>query len=609
MMAEAAAPPAARGGRGLLRPARHPLRWVALAALPFFLLDLGAPGLNDGEAMYAEIPREMRESGDWITPRLNGARHFDKPPLIYWMIGAGQAVLGETEQAARLWPALATWATLLVVGTIGRALYGPRAGWLGALAFAASLGPYIFARQVMPDPILALWVALAICGYVRGIAYGGEGRGVWTWVMFASLGLAGLTKGALGMGLPAAIIGVYAMLRGRVRALFSWRLAAGAGMAAAIALPWHLAVARANPDFLGYYVIREHVLRFTGQRDPPDEFLSLPVFLGFTLLWTFPWVTLVPQAVWRGVRRLAAAGFRKGEDLLPFLWLAVILGLFAVSRSRLEYYALPALPAFALLIGKLWDEVGGGAAGQREELSPRALGPALASMAGLMATAAVGAFIVLGPGKDLVFRFFVTAWPESGWVGSPEQVAVLERIRIPTLLTLAGAAALTAGALAATRRGRPGLACGLLAGMMAPLFALVHWGFLSVEPFQSTRAVAEIVRRAADPGDPVVFQEPHEYMWVGGITFYTKRPVVIVKDPKFEGVAARRREPPDRFLDREGLIALWRSGRPAVVVAAGHGDLPAVLHQARPAVVLGQAGGRVVLRPSTAGRQTRDAGR
>jgi hypothetical protein len=87
--------------------------------------------------------------------------------------------------------------------------------------------------------------------------------------------------------------------------------------------------------------------------------------------------------------------------------------------------------------------------------------------------------------------------------------------------------------------------------------------------------------------------------------------VLILKDPKFEGVAARRREPPDRFLDRDALLQLWVSGRRVVVVADGAGQVPAVLHQARPAVVLGQSGGRVVLRPETldAGSQTLETGR
>lgn len=593
------------------RPAtHHPLRWLALAALPFYLLDLGAPALNDGEAMYAEIPREMRAIGDWVTPRLNGTRHFDKPPLLYWMIGAGQGVLGETEAAARLWPALATWSTIPVVGAIGTALYGPRAGWLGALVFATSLGPYLFGRQVMPDPILTLWVALAILGYVRGFLRGG-GRGIWVSVLYASLGLAALTKGVLGAGLPAAVIGVHAVLGGRLRAFWSWRLVGGAALAAAIALPWHAAVARANPDFLSHYVLREHLLRFTGQRHPPDEFLSLPLFLGFSLLWMFPWLAFIPQAVWRGVRRLGGQGLRGGEDLLPLVWAGLIAGLFAASRSRLEYYALPALPALALLVGRFWEEVWENSAWRSGGPSLRDLRPPLGVLAALTLLAAAAAFVVLGPAKGLLFRWVTAAWPESGWVADPEQVAIVERLRLPATVTLAGAAGLIVWSVVAVWRGRPAQACGLLAGMMAPVFVLVHWGFLQVEPFQSTRPAAEIVRRAAGPEDPVVLQEPHEYMWVGGITFYTGRPVLILKDPKFEGVAARRREPPDRFLDRDALLQLWVSGRRVVVVADGAGQVPAVLHQARPAVVLGQSGGRVVLRPETldAGSQTLETGR
>ena len=595
---------------------RRPLLWIVLAALPFSLLGLGAPALNDGEAMYAQIPREMRARGDWITPHLNGTRHFDKPPLMYWLVGAGQMLLGETEPAARVWPALATWATIAVVGAIGRTLFGARAGWLSALAFASSLGPYLFGLEVMPDPLLCLWIALALLAYARGYLRGGEGRGPWPWVMYASLGLAPLTKGILGVALPAAIIILHAVVSGRLHAFRSWRTAAGLGLTAAVTLPWHVAVARANPDFLGYYVIREHVLRFTGQRYPQDEVLPLPLFLAFTLLWTFPWLGLVPQAVCRAARRLAGSGLRKGEDLLPLSWMVVVIGLFAASRSRLEYYALPAMPAFALVIGRLWDEVldagvypGAGKLdeeGPRPSPSLRVMAAGLGATAIVMAVAAVGAVVFLGPWRDVLSRAIASSWPDAGWIGDADQLAVLERIRIPTMITLVGVAGLALGALAATRRGRRGIACALLAGMMVPLFGLVHWGLLVMEPFQSSRPIAQMVQRAAGPDDPVVLQEPHEYMWVSGLTFYTGRMAYILKDPRFDGVAARRREPPDRFLDRRQLQALWTSGRRVVVVADERGDLAAALDRVRPAEVVGRSGGRVVFRSTTPGRE--DAG-
>jgi 4-amino-4-deoxy-L-arabinose transferase-like glycosyltransferase len=577
--------------RQLLNPKRYPLLWIALAALPFFLMDLGSPALNDGEGMYAEIAREMRLGDDWITPRLNGKRHFDKPPLIYWAAGIGQSLLGEKELAMRIWPALAAWATIPAVGAIGITLYTARAGWIGALVFATCVGPYIFGRMLMPDPLLYFWITLALLGYARGYMRSEKAARLWPWVMFASLGFASLSKGILGMGLPAAIIGLHVLLSGRLREFLSWKLLAGICLTAAIALPWPLAAAKANPDFLGYFVIREHILRFTGQRYPPDEFLPLSLFLILTWVWTFPWLALVPQALLRGFKRLRATTFKESEDLLLFLWIVIIIGLFSASRSRLEYYAMPTIPAFALLIGKLWDEVLGK---DSQRLSTRGISIALGAMSVASVAAAIGALLVFGPGKDLVFETFRTGWPESGWTPGPEQIAVLDRIRIPSILTSSGVAVFVVGALAALRKSKPKICMTILTAMMIPIFFMVHWGFLVMEPFMSVRPIAEVVRETAKPADVVVFQEPHEYMWVGGIAFYTKRMVHIFKDPKFEGVESRRREPPERFLDRNGLLALWDSGKRVLVVADEHGPLAAMLSRERPVQVIANMGGRVV---------------
>lgn len=582
------APP---GRGGILYIVRYPLLWVTLISLSFFFLNLSTPSLNDGEAMYAEIAREMRMSGDWITPRLNGTRHFDKPPLTYWLIGISQNYLGETEFAARMWPALATIATILVVGAIARTLYGRRAGALAALAYATSLGPYIFGRLVIPDMLLCFWIALAILAYLRGYGGNPRGGGPWPWLMFVCLGLCALTKGLLGFGLPVAVIGLHLLMSRRLLAFFSWRFAGGICLTAAIAAPWHIAVARANPDFLGYYFIREHFERFIGVRYPVDEFLPMSLFLALTFLWTFPWLALVPQALKRAAQRLLSPEWRKSPDLLPLIWIVFIVALFSASRSRLEYYALPAMAGFALLLGKLWSDLIEAEPGGP---SRRAATVALGVMACVMGIAAVATLTVLGPAKDLVFRLVALSWPEAGWEGSPGQIALLDRIRMPAMAAMLGAALFAAGALAAVKKSRPRLACGLLSAMMAPLFVMVHWGFLVMEPYQSSRPIAEILRRSA-PADVVVFQEPHEYMYVGGITYYTKRMVTILKDPKFEGVAARRREPPERFLDSAGVMALWGSGKQVVLIAdRSRKGLVESLARVWPVEILGRAGNLTV---------------
>ena len=109
---------------------RHPLVWIFLLSLPFYLIGVKSLPLWNNDAMYPQIGGEMLRSGNWITPRLDGIPHLEKPPLVYWLNAISLRVLGHSVAAARIWPVLAACLTILVVGGIGASLYGKRAGWL-----------------------------------------------------------------------------------------------------------------------------------------------------------------------------------------------------------------------------------------------------------------------------------------------------------------------------------------------------------------------------------------------------------------------------------------------------------------------------------------------
>jgi 4-amino-4-deoxy-L-arabinose transferase-like glycosyltransferase len=574
---------------------RNPLLLVLIFSLPFFMVCVGNLALSDDDAMYPEIAREMRQTNDWVTPRLNGALHFDKPPLVYWLTGLSQYILGETDAAARLWPVLTGWATVLVIGCLGASLYGRRAGWLSALVLAACLGPYLYTRVVSTDSILCFFCALAILSYTRAMVIKSRHTGAWLLLMFVSLGLAGLTKGVLGMGLPAFIIFLHALLCGQLKSFFSWRAALGIVVMFTIWAPWHLLMAKANPGFLWHFFVREHLLRFTGQRYPRDEFLSAPAFLGFTLLWVFPWIGVLPQAIAGAVRRIRETGRTKGQDLLPCLWCLVVIGLFTASRCRMEYYSIPAIPAFALLIGKLWDEVLQG----DSRISTRLMSGALFFMSAILLLAAVVSWEVLGPSKEAIFRLFAVWWPGSGWSGAAEQVAALERIRVPTLIVLTGSALFILCASYAMRVSRPGLACGLLAGIMAPIFLMAHWGFVLMEPFMSSRPVVEILERA-EPVEAVIIQEPHEYQAISGMVYYSQKTVYILENSAVVNPALRHRDIAAKFLTREELGELWKSGkRLAFVFDHSVQSEAAELARFGPMDVIGRFGDRVIVANAT----------
>src|SRR5882762_8852272 len=91
------------------------------------------------EGRYAEIPREMFVSGDWLTPRLNGIKYFEKPPLQYWATAAAYSAFGLHHWTARLWSALTGLLGIFVIWFTGRRLYGEPAGILSALVAASSV--------------------------------------------------------------------------------------------------------------------------------------------------------------------------------------------------------------------------------------------------------------------------------------------------------------------------------------------------------------------------------------------------------------------------------------------------------------------------------------
>ncbi len=570
--------------------AKDPLLWISLLALPVFLVHIGTPALSDAEAMYAQIAREMRETGDWITPHLNGNRHFDKPPLMFWLVAVAQTILGSSEASARFWSVFAAWGTIPLVGLIGRSLYGFRTGWIAALVFATCLGPFIFGSMLMPDSVLIFWITLSMLAYIKGFAL--EKNNLWLWVMFASIGLSTLTKGILGLVLSSAVIGIHVLLSGRLKEFIGWPFWVGGLVFSAVSVPWHFAAARANSDFLEYYFIREHIHRFTGQRYPSDEHVPLILFLTLTFFWTFPWLCMVPQALWKAFQGIRSSIFKNSHDLLPLVWIAFFLLLFSASKSRLEYYALPAIPAFGLLLGKFWSDA---ITRVHEGESVKSLTAPLTLMAPLMTLVAFLAFIVLGPAKEVVLEMLDRAWPTGGIDGAQWQRDILDQIRMPATLTFAAVAIFCGVALAAVKKQRPTTALLLLAAMMVPFFMLTQWGFRAVEPYQSAKAVAIMAAERTSPEDVIVFQEPHEYMWVGGMAYYAERPIYILKDPQFNNIPARRREPPERFLSKEDFLHLWNSSRKVVVVGNEMQALLSQLARVAPARIVGGNGPWIVV--------------
>jgi 4-amino-4-deoxy-L-arabinose transferase-like glycosyltransferase len=325
---------------------------IILAAALVYFAGNGSVSLFDrDEPRFAQCSREMLQSGDWVVPRLYGQVRTAKPPFIYWCQAAAMRVLDENAFAARLPSALAMPVTLALVAAFVRRVAGPRRAFWTVLVLATSAMVLISAKASLTDSVLLLCVTVAqFCVYAVW-----RGRGTWPVVLAlaVAVGVAGLTKGPVVLGVLAMTLPALALLgrgirpRGtgtRLGTLSALKALLAIGVAAAIAGPWMYLVEQRSPGFLAASLFHDVVRRTTTGLEqhggPPGYHL--------VTIWAFllPWSPLLPLAIvnaWKH-RHLPLVRFSLAAALGPWL-------MFEFVQTKLPHYMLPTYPFLAILVG------------------------------------------------------------------------------------------------------------------------------------------------------------------------------------------------------------------------------------------------------------------
>ncbi len=305
---------------------------------------------NPDEGRYSEISREMAASGDWVTPRLNGLKYFEKPPLQYWATALSFKLLGESEFSARLYTALCCLLSILIIAFTGWRLFSAEVGALSALALIGS--PYFMAlgEIVTLDMGLTLFTTLAVCAFMLSQRAGASVMQNRNYLLLAWAGMAGavLSKGLVGIVFPAVTIFFYCLTQRDWRRLLNFRWGWGLVLFFAITAPWFIAVSLQNSEFARFFFIHEHFERFltTSHRRVGAWWYFIPILFLGVLPWAFLLLAAVQRA-WRAEARLTS--FRPLRFAL--IWSLFIFIFFSASSSKLPAYLLPVFPPLALVIG------------------------------------------------------------------------------------------------------------------------------------------------------------------------------------------------------------------------------------------------------------------
>ncbi len=582
--------------------------WIVLLWAIVYIPGLFSPPLlDDADSIHAEAARELIVRHDWTTLYIDGVRYLEKAPLMYWAMAASYTVFSARDWAARLPLALGVLWLLLATYSLGKRTLGERAGFWAAIVLAVSVGPYLFTRFIIPDMLVGLWLTLGLDFFLRTLDEEPPSR-LSCWGLAATAALNVLTKGLIGLVFPAAIIGLYLLLTGNLKQLLRMRLLSSLAVLLAIAAPWHIAAALENPPagqsrgFLWFYFINEQFLRYLGKRVPPDyDTVPLVVFWGLMLVWLFPWSAFVLQSLakvphrWREWR--SGVNLRQRALLLYAIWAAAILVFFSFS-TRQEYYAIPALPGLALLIGG-WL--------QQEDESP--------ATSKLRRNGRIGSMVLLVL-SVVVFAIAMFLLAQSQHIPAGSDLAdLLKKNPNEYALALGHLFDLTPRALGLFRAPLAIFSIALLVGtllnvlyrrrnfaqtgnwvltiMMVFVLLAVHQGLVMFSPILSSKKLAEAIEQEYRPGDLLVANGTYED--ASTLNFYLRQPIHIVNS-RDEGnmyYGALFPDAPSIFEDDASLEALWK-GPQRVFLWAEEDKVPLFIQHSG-SYQLARSGGKLIL--------------
>jgi len=529
--------------------------------------------MDDVDAVQAQIARNMLDSGDWVTARLNGVPYLEKAPLHYWAIAVMYKIFGVSDWAARIPFALAAVLLCWVTYGFGRWAFGERGGLYAGLILSTCVGLFLFTRILIPDAMLTLAITLALWSLMRAVEEDEPHPRLWALVLAVSLAAGLLLKGLIAVVFVAGPGAIWLLLSRQFFSLRTWRRLRpfrGLLVVLLIAAPWHVLAILRNPPyfdftmssepgvyrgFFWFYFLNEHVFRFLNMRYPRDYNTVPPaLFWGLHLVWLFPWSGVLPAAARLGFRPSVRAGRVR---LLALVWTGFVLLFFTFSTTQ-EYYSMPCYPALALLAGAA---VAAGGAWVRR---------------GLRVAGAVAALAALATGALL---FLVRDAPAVGDISqalrqNPELYTLslghmgdltlhsFAYLKLPLALACA---AFLAGAIGLWRCKKVSQAVAAAVVMMVLFVHAARLAMVRFDPYLSSRPLAEALKKAP-PGKLIV---DDQYYAFSSVFFYAGTNALLlngrVMNLEYGSYAPGC---PDVFIDDGRFGKLWSSAERYYLVAA-----------------------------------------
>ncbi len=561
----------------------HSVQWQYILVLMIacavpFLLSLGnIPLIDPDEGRYAEIPREMLERGDFITPTLNYVKYFEKPPLLYWLNAASLKLFGLNEFAARLPSALSGLATVLATYIICLRLFDRRTALFAALFLATAAGFVLQSRIILTDMLLTFCLTSALGSFIiasKRDEWQRSGGSAW-YLFYLFCALAVLTKGLIGFVFPAGIIAIYILITREWSILKRMRLVSGLLLFLAVTAPWFIVVSLRNPEFARFFFIHEHFERFTSTvhgRYQPFWFF-VPVLAGTMLPWSF----FIPGALGRAWRDRHHDSGRAA--LFMLIWFVLIFLFFSKSSSKLVPYMLPIFPPLAILIACRFNAAFDGR-GREIKLAVIILGLTSLLLGGIAMGYSwlphtITVISTAMPSISNALKQFITYAPV---------ISTAAGVAIGMLFIIQGMVLLRSGGRNPARILTVLCICSFLLEILVPQLIME-----SIAKTESPRDLALKARSLARSDTRIVTSGPMQ-----AVSWYTRRRILVTGKPDELEFGSKQGDQRAWFPDQEKLLKLWGEETPLLMILKNR-EFEALAPQLTPPARIVQESGRLML--------------